>query len=902
MDYSEISVHCRPLPFWSWNARLDVSESREQIMQMEQAGMGGFFIHARGGLTTAYLEEEWFENVAASIRSAADAGLDAWIYDENGWPSGSASGKIYGMGSYFQQKYLVFHRGDSDCEHLLFRNEAYTVAYEINPYYIDILNPETTKLFLEHVYNAYYKRFGASFTGFFTDEPQLPQSAIPWSHILPDAYESKYHEDLLCRLPELFEPIDDYKRTRVRFWKLVTELFSENYFRQIYEFCREHGLKLTGHLLMEETLQGQMAASGAAMPHYEYFSIPGVDWLGRKMLHELTWNQVASAAAQLGKPQVLTECFAKCGHNLSFDEMRFMIDQQYLRGVNLLCQHLEGYSLAGIRKRDYPPAMFFQQPWWKYYRLFIDEISRLGTILTQAKSEPEVLLLHPQTSAWILFDRRDPAKVKALQTDFVQQIRMLERKHIPFHLGDELLMERHGRVEGSRLIIGCCAYSRIVLPRHIGLLENTQRLLEAFVRNGGEITTAQDLPADLSVDNPELLCSKRRTQEGKTLQYLLNPTDSAQPFRVPAGTARIELSSGTCVPFPGSGLLEPHESALILEGPPEPETGSHPAEMCPLDLSGEWELTGSTENALVLDFCDYYFDGVLQERNGYVLNIQQRACDLLRPVELRCEFTFTVETLPDSLYLVCENPSDFEIRVNDALISAADCGYYLDKAFRKLDIRRFAACGENRISMRTCFRQTEQVYQNVQRARAFETERNKLSYTMEMEPIYLVGDFGVSQRKLEELPNAACRVASAFSLTAKPRSLTLHQMELQGFPFFAGEMTLRKTVSLQEQDYSLSFPRKTGINAICVKVNGQSCGTLLYGCSRLELQRFLRPGVNALELTFANTLRNLLGPHHLQEGESHNVSPASFYREPCVFCPKPQEWNDNYCLVHMSLL
>ena len=84
------------------------------------------------------------------------------------------------------------------------------------------------------------------------------------------------------------------------------------------------------------------------MPHYEYFSIPGVDWLGRKMRHYLAWNQVTSAAEQLGKKQVLTESFAKCGHNISFDEMRFMIEQQYMRGINLVCQHLEGYSLAGL--------------------------------------------------------------------------------------------------------------------------------------------------------------------------------------------------------------------------------------------------------------------------------------------------------------------------------------------------------------------------------------------------------------------------------------------------------------------------------------------------------------------------------------------------------------------------
>ena len=43
------------------------------------------------------------------------------------------------------------------------------------------------------------------------------------------------------------------------------------------------------------------------MPFYEYESIPGVDWLGRKIGTELAPRQVSSAAQQLGKKQVLTE-------------------------------------------------------------------------------------------------------------------------------------------------------------------------------------------------------------------------------------------------------------------------------------------------------------------------------------------------------------------------------------------------------------------------------------------------------------------------------------------------------------------------------------------------------------------------------------------------------------------
>ena len=40
-----ISVFCRPVPFWSWNDKLELDELRRQIGAMQDAGMGGFFMH-----------------------------------------------------------------------------------------------------------------------------------------------------------------------------------------------------------------------------------------------------------------------------------------------------------------------------------------------------------------------------------------------------------------------------------------------------------------------------------------------------------------------------------------------------------------------------------------------------------------------------------------------------------------------------------------------------------------------------------------------------------------------------------------------------------------------------------------------------------------------------------------
>ena len=84
----------RALPFWSWNDRLEPERLREQIRQMKEQGIGGFFMHARGGLETPYMGEEWFEAVRVCIETAKELGMQAWAYDENGWPSGFADGRV----------------------------------------------------------------------------------------------------------------------------------------------------------------------------------------------------------------------------------------------------------------------------------------------------------------------------------------------------------------------------------------------------------------------------------------------------------------------------------------------------------------------------------------------------------------------------------------------------------------------------------------------------------------------------------------------------------------------------------------------------------------------------------------------------------------------------------------
>ena len=182
----------RPLPFWSWNDKLEKEKLIDQIHWMKKNGIGGFFMHARSGLMTEYLSEEWMQCIEACADEAKKLGMKAWIYDENGWPSGFVGGKLLEDNKNCD-KYILFEQGVFDenatVSYLFTEEELVRVSKEeihganyLNLYIhtsvstADILNPNVVKQFLTMTHQTYKERFGdklsATIEGFFTDEAQ----------------------------------------------------------------------------------------------------------------------------------------------------------------------------------------------------------------------------------------------------------------------------------------------------------------------------------------------------------------------------------------------------------------------------------------------------------------------------------------------------------------------------------------------------------------------------------------------------------------------------------------------------------------------------------------------------------------------------------------------------------
>lgn len=959
----------RPAPFWSWNEKLDINETAAQVREMENVGIGGYFMHARGGLQTEYMSDEWFDNVKATLRKGKKLGMQSWGYDENGWPSGFGSGLVNGLGLKYQQKYLRYEETDTPVNNnntiinLTHNNKNIHFYYEVNPFYIDTLDGEVVSEFIRVTHQAYKENLGDEFTdmtGFFTDEPQISRNGYPWSFIMENEYQKAYSEQLAPKLLDLFFDTETSSETKYKFFKLVTNLFSENFMNNIYKWCCENNSALTGHLVLEEGLWSQILANGACMPHYEYMTIPGMDNLGRALNRIECEMQLSSVANQLGKKQILSETYAACGWNVSFEELRWIYEHQMVHGINYLCQHLEGYTLRGIRKRDYPATLFKQQPWWNDYKIFNDMMSRIGYLIAEGEINHEILVLHSADSAWANFDIHSTDYATKLTSEMLDVMNRLERAQLQYHLGDAIIMERHGKVEYGKIVIGTQKYSVVVIPGSDCLASNTVKLIKEFKLQGGIVIFAGRIPTmidgtntneiiefakecinteprelanqipesvrkiSLSYEgdhtaNPILTTVRRFNAQKMTMYYLVNPCNVKHNF-----TATVKGKSASVfnavsgeeesVVFTQNGQYIDIESTIygngsvvlfVYDEAVKASAKKTNANLIPLSFANDWEINAD-DNAIPLDYCDVYFDGELTYKNLPISDVQEKALAFGKKVNTKVVFNFTVKDLGFSkTELVVETPEIFDITVNGKVIDKTATGYYHDISFKTIDIFEHIIEGKNEIALRCDFVQSERVYENAKKSLIFESEKNKLSYDMEIEAIYLKGDFAVkTDNAFETLERNAVRTSGDFYLTTAPKTLKSGEIASQGYPFFAGSMTFKQKVMLTADECnnrSVKFCYLPS-SVTKVKVNGRDAGTVMWQPYEINISNLLNEGDNEIEITVTGSLRNLLGPFHLKDGENYWVAPNCFFHESPIWSRGlNKNWVDSYCFVEFGL-
>ena len=956
----------RAAPFWSWNDDLKPRELLRQINLVKAGGWGGFFMHARVGRITEYLGKDWMRCTEACIKRAKQTRTIAYLYDEDRWPSGFAGGIVPRLSEDYHVRglALVYEAdplpGDevistwevefaqdgsvAACDADL-RGNTKVVAWKAemgmrwfnNTCYVDLMNGEAVQAFLQSTHEEYAQRFGDSFgkqtLGIFTDEPGvrsnriLRQASVPWTPRLFDVFQQRRGYDPRPHTISLFLPVGDYERVRHDYYRTAIELFVENFSKPYYDWCEQHNLWLMGHYMAEDHLDSQIAYIIAAMPHYEYMHVPGMDHLGRNISNPLTAKQVSSVANQLGRERTMSETYGVSGQNMSFEDRKWIWDWHVALGINLENPHLWLYSMRGERKRDYPPTISHQQPYWDDNPLIADYSARLCYAMSQGREEADLLLLHPVESAWtqhegmgsVVPGRIVGAECLRMGRDFAALIDRLLASQVMFDLGDEGIMAKHASVPDGKLRVGECCYRAAALPELVTIRRTTLDLLLAYQDAGGTVFAFGPVPtrvdgavpqdkaplqrlasrcrcigpdvhpmaAMLDVLDPtvvltpeqaggeKIFVTKRR--QGDDLLVFLANTDKRKECTVwvelntYAALQRVDLETGQVEKLTYHEL-GPHKT-LQLHFPP---AGSHLL-WCtrqPEHTKGKYVLRQAKP---IIEEVAGEWEVEVADANALTLDYVKLdgADEPLYVLKAQTE----IERRPERARFEIEY--DFHVTEGP---QAAQIGLVVERFTTKHqlfvnDTEITNAATEMWFNDVNFLRYDidSLVVAGKNSVRLAGAACAKHGKEPTVEAVYVVGRFGVFRRE-----------GSGFAIGALPRMVRTHDLTEQGLLFFPGKVRLRRTFTGGAGATEL---RLRGVDAAVVEasLNGRSLGKRAWRPFDFAVPKGTMQAQSTIELTLTSTLRNLLGPHHHTGGELFSVGPGTFRDY--------AHWTDDYSFV-----
>jgi len=414
------------MPFWFWNDDLDEDEIVRQIRDFEGRGVYGFIIHPRVGLprTLGWMSDRLLDFYAVAIEEAQRRGMYVGLYDEGMYPSGSSSGQVVAENPSFACRCLAATEAPGDGgpelnegENLVAvvqRQNGARVAVidrpansfirgihylgegpaEDEPPAADLLNPGAVATFLRLVYQKFADRFsdyfGTTIFSIFTDEPGLlgkcrERGVVPGTTGILEHVNRILGYDFTPHLPALWHDDEpDAEGFRQDYHQAVRLRLEETYYRQLYEWCDRNGLPLTGHPSKPDDI-GML----------RHFHIPGQDTVWRWVLPddptalegpESTQAKCSSSAMIHGqRRRNSNECCGAYGHGLTWEEMVWLANWCFVRGVNLLYPHAFYYSVRGPRRDERPPDVGPNSAWWDRYGEYADACRRLSWINTDGE-------------------------------------------------------------------------------------------------------------------------------------------------------------------------------------------------------------------------------------------------------------------------------------------------------------------------------------------------------------------------------------------------------------------------------------------------------------------------------------------------------------------------------------
>lgn len=598
--WNEIPADCRPVKIIHRIPADEAPYGGDYFSYLrDTCGSGGVVINYSGN---DYLKDEQMWAIFVDeVRRAVDAGLRVWIYDEEGYPSPSAGGRVLEVDPSLEAQEMVWDATlPSGSQYYVRPSYEYTHAcnnYAALRRYPDPGNVATTRVFTQVTHQAYKEHLGdelfSHIESFFTDEPSymgvnlgpIPEIVrnrvrvqdepdpskkllpmLAWTAGMDDEYKDRYGEDL--QVESLFAGSEEAdKVVRQRYWELMGEHFRGNFCDSLQAWCAAHGTLSSGHFLSEEQMIRHTPLYGNMLLVERGLDTPGLDMLDTCPQE---WNMkdcwlVASlpeSAAYLdGKRRIFAEI---SDHN-----------QSVLGSGPATLAAMKGtaacHMTGGVTELNlyYPTSCGPDYPdrTEAGFKSYCEFAGRINAIVREAEPVKKVLLYYPaydmqrefipQTGP--LMDEHDQSEImKTVIGSAFSAGRSLAQAQIPFVWADYLALDNATEHNG-KIVLGEHEFDALIIPAGVVLPDRIAALTVSMGSSGGKVVdaplecTASQMILSLaptecfSPANSQLVFGKF-TRDGRTIYVVLNSSDSDYD-----GTLSVVQSGRWAVLDPDSG-------------------------------------------------------------------------------------------------------------------------------------------------------------------------------------------------------------------------------------------------------------------------------------------------------------------------------------------------------------
>lgn len=358
----------------------------------------------------------------------------------------------------------------------------------------DYLDPVATAQYLAFTHEQYKKyvgdEFGKTILGFRGDEPDYSIRGLPWTPKFFAHFTELKGYDIRPYLASFFlkpaEMTERERRARADYSDVFSQMFRDGFFKPQGDWCAANHLEYQVHLNHEEMEMQLVRSEGEFFRDMRYVQVPGIDSIWHQIWKDTIsdFPRLASSVSHVyGRPRAFTESFAAYRPEPDVDMARYILNEQFVRGINLVETM---YFPATTGGRGGSPYM--KQPG---YPALLEYVQRMSYLLSMGRPAASVALYLPSSAMWMGDEAADTA--------FVSTERMLSEHQIDFDIVSEDALAKDLKPgKGSFETMSGNRYRTIVLPGESVISDAMLNRLHQFANGGGEVLILGHLPTMIS--------------------------------------------------------------------------------------------------------------------------------------------------------------------------------------------------------------------------------------------------------------------------------------------------------------------------------------------------------------------------------------------------------------------